>query len=115
MLLLALGCGPSSGLYLRVGAPLRIPEDCDGLSVQVKKGSAVLFEHRYALSNKLEFPVTLNLVTDSTADEQQPLALTVKALHGTGLAAPWSTRTVPVSLVHHQVTPLDVKLCDCAP
>jgi hypothetical protein len=75
------GCGPQSGIWLRVGAPFGVPTQCDELDVSVTRPSdaASIFSSPFTLSAADPFPVTLSLVTDDRADIGQALSVAVQA------------------------------------
>jgi hypothetical protein len=114
--LLATACGPEAAIWLRVEAPLRVPEDADALTVEVRKGAVdggVSFSERFALSGQ-RFPATLTL-TAPTADQLGTFFVSASALKGAALAQPWSTATGTVELTKGRVSELTLKLCACVP
>ena len=110
------GCGPDAAVWLRVEAPLQVPEECDTLEVKVHRGAAdgpLSFEGRYPLGTDQSFPATLSLRNDSQENLTQTLTISVRALKGEALAAPWSSAEATAQLRAREWTPVSVALCDC--
>lgn len=111
------GCGPVSAVWVRVEAPLLVPDDCDSLELEVRRGAdgPVVYAHTYDLSGGPAFPLTLSLTTDNPENlGEEALVVEVSALKGGALARPWARATQGVSLREGRVTEVVVELCDCA-
>jgi hypothetical protein len=114
LLLLAAGCGSETVLWLRIEAPLLVPQQCDSLDVNVRRtdGTAA-FGQVYDLSQGPSFPLTLSLVAETPADVGVPLTVSVQALKSGALAEPWATYTAQATLPNGQLTQMLVPLCEC--
>jgi hypothetical protein len=102
------GCGPQAGIWLKVGAPLNVPSQCDELDVSVTRGSdgASLLDTSYSLNASDPFPVTLTLSTDNRSDLGNPLTVNAQAKlagnqvgSGSGTVTLDSRTLVPLTLV----------------
>ncbi len=115
--LLALcGCGgPVASLWLRVEAPLQVPDAADGVWVKVSRVSdgAVVFEDARTLAGK-PFPATLALTTENALNlEPEKVRVEVEARRAGALAQPWARGSAEASLREGRVVEAVVKLCDC--
>ena len=113
-LLLLCGCGPEAALWLRVEAPLLVPDQCDALTVSATAQGRTLLEKTYPLASNKPFPNTVMLFTNSAKDVDVDLSVQVRALKAGALAAPWAQATQTVALSAHQTTGLTLSLCDCS-
>jgi hypothetical protein len=108
------GCGADTVLWLQVEAPLVVPAACDSLSVNVNRAAGmVAFGQTFDLSQGPQFPLTLSLISQSSADVGVPLTVTVAALKGAALAQPWSSQSTQTTLTQGQLTQVFVQLCEC--
>jgi hypothetical protein len=110
--LLLAACGPTGGLWLRIEAPLRVPDQCDHLDVSVWRGpaqGAPLFQQSYLLDGGQQFPMTLALVTTDGAnfDADGGMTASVAAELGTVLVASGSGAT---DLTQGQLSEIDLAL-----
>jgi hypothetical protein len=110
--LLAAGCGSSAALWVRIEAPLLVPDDADEAAVQVVRSGAVdpIFDTTYPLAGK-RFPLTLSLTSDDPKNTDVLVSVTVRKAGQ--LATPWSQQTVPATLTTGEVREVLVRLCDC--
>lgn len=111
-------CGPQSAAWLRIEAPLRVPQDCDAVELTATRVSdaQLIYQSHHALGSGPPFPLELALVTDDRRNlGRESVELTVRALKGLELAAPWSSRTLRFDLVAHQWSDVTVEVCDCPP
>ncbi|MGA9521372.1 MAG: hypothetical protein WBV82_07910 [Myxococcaceae bacterium] len=110
------GCGgPEAAVYLRIEAPLRVPEDCDEVRIEARwEGSdEVAYEQSFPLgSDGPDFPLELSLTAD-TLERGDALRVRAEALLGGERAKPWSEATTRVELVRNEMTPVVLKMCDC--
>lgn len=108
-------CGPEAGLWVRIEAPLRVPEQADGLQLIVRRPSgAIALDRTWDLNGTSGFPQTLALFEREAGHlEEGPLELEARVLAGDGLAAPWSTRRVSVTLQAERVEEVILRVCDC--
>jgi hypothetical protein len=109
--LLASGCGTSGGLWVRVEAPLRVPDQCDQLDVYVWRGLAQgppMFHGSYPLAGSQQFPMTLALTTSDGANYGAD-GLTASAT-ATLQTATVATGSSQATLVKGQLTELDLAL-----
>ena len=111
-----LACGPEGALWLRIEAPLRVPDQADAVQVTVRQGGPdgrSLFSRTDALE-PLQFPVTLTLETWNRGNlEPADLWVTTTALLRGAAAAPWANASGQVSLPRRQLAELTLQLCDC--
>jgi hypothetical protein len=116
-LAVAVGCGSSPELYVRIEAPLLVPQACDGVTVHVSKPDAgTAFDQTYDLATaNLAFPVSLLLDAASADDLGVPLTVTATALKNNSPATAWATTQQSVTLTQGQLTTLTLELCDCTP
>jgi hypothetical protein len=107
-------CGPQTALWIRVEAPLLVPDDCDALQLSVTRpdGSSA-FAKSYDLSQGPSFPLTLSLSADTNADVGVALNVEAQALKAGALARTWAARTTQVTLVRGQLTSMVVPICEC--
>lgn len=116
MLALFLGaCGPDAGVWVRVEAPLRVPEEADGLRLTVRRASgAVALEQTWDLAAVGDFPQTLALYEEQLRDpEAGALELEVWVLHQGAPAASWAHATARTSLRDGRMEEVVLKVCDC--
>jgi hypothetical protein len=108
------GCGPEAAVWLRIEAPLRVPDECDELRIEARweGADAIAWEKRFALENGPGFPLDLSLTADSLEGEGT-LILRAEAFLDGERARPWSETTTRVELVRREMTPAVLKLCDC--
>jgi len=109
------GCGPEAGLWIRVEAPLTVPEQADGLQLIVRRPSgAIALDRTWELSGTTGFPQTLAVFEQDAGHlEEGPLELEARVLSGEALAAPWATGRVSVSLSKGRVEEVVLRVCDC--
>jgi hypothetical protein len=114
LLFLAAGCGPSPVLYVRVEAPLLVPEACDALQMQIRRENNTSFEKKFDLAAlKVQFPLGLLLDADAMAKLDGQFRISVSALKNGSLAKPWATREAVATLDRRKLTSVTVELCDC--
>jgi hypothetical protein len=114
LLLLLAGCGSETVLWLRIEAPLLVPQQCDSVDVNVRRSDGTAaFGQVYDLSQGPPFPLTLSLVAQTPADVGVPLTVSVQALKSGALAQPWATYSSQTTLPDGQLTQMLVPLCDC--
>jgi hypothetical protein len=103
------GCGPQAGIWLKVGAPLSVPSQCDELDVSVTRGSdgANLLSTPYSLTASTPFPVTMTLSTDDRSDLGNPLTVNAQ---GKLAGAPVASGTGTVTLESRTLAPLTIVL-----
>ncbi len=108
------GCGPESALYLRIEAPLRVPEDCDEVKVEARweDTGAVAYERSFRLEEDTQFPLELSLTAESI-EGAGALTVRAEAFLGGARARPWSDATSRVELVSREMTTVVLKMCDC--
>lgn len=113
IVLLTLGCGPDAGLWLRVEAPLVVPDDVDGLHIQVQRASGdSVFDHTYDLSNGPQFPLTLALTNADPANlATESLTVAATALQGGAQARPCAQASGSAQLQRGQITQLTLGMC----
>jgi hypothetical protein len=112
LLLVASACGPRGGLWLRFEAPLRVPDQCDQLQVDVWRGAEAgpsLFHASYALDASRPFPMTLALTTRDAADFDVADGMTVTGIALLGQTAV-ATGTGSTALQSGELTELDLQL-----
>jgi hypothetical protein len=105
--------GPNAALWLRVEAPLVVPDAADELHVTVDRGGANIFDRTYDLSNGPQFPLTLALTTTNEANIGSAVTVTVTALLKGAIAQPWATKQDSVSLSDGDYSELTMVLCEC--
>lgn len=112
-----MGCGgPETIVWVQVGAPLKVPDDVDELSILARWGGAggdLAFERSYRLDPQLAFPVTLSLTSDEVGEEDV-LWVEASALKNGQQARPWARVAGETSPEKGAVTPLLLQMCDCA-
>lgn len=110
--LACLGCGPAAALWLRVEAPLRVPEECDALEVTAVRevDGKTAFTKSFNLSKGPAFPLTLTLEEPSPTRASETLNVNVRALKAGQLATPWSEATQTVTLQKARLVELRVAL-----
>lgn len=112
------GCNPLGALWLRIEAPLAVPEEADGVRVEVVRveDGKVLYDAWHVLTDANAFPATLSLTTDdaNSVGEARPLDVTVTALREDVQATAWSKSTARTELLRAEIRELVVRLCDCA-
>lgn len=111
------GCGPQAGLWVRIEAPLRVPEQADALAVKVTLPSGTLaLERRFALSEAHSFPLTLAVYEEreEVVLAGEPLRVEAEALRGELRATPWAVGAASGTLVKGELVEVLVRLCDCA-
>ena len=103
------GCGPQAGIWLKVGAPLTVPSQCDELDITVTRGSdnATLLTTTYALTTADPFPVTATLSTDNRSDLGNPLTVNAQGRLAGNLVA---SGTGSVTLESRTLAPLTIVL-----
>ena len=118
LLLLGCGCAPLGSFFLVVEAPLRVPDPCNALRVEVRRGDAagpVRYDHTYDLKGGPDFPLTLEVNAAKTEDlAPSTLHVSVWALKGAALVAPWSLGSGDVTATAKAEPTLTISLCDCA-
>ena len=109
------GCGPEAGLWVRIEAPLLVPEQADGLQLIVRRPSgAVALDRTWDLNGTGGFPQTLALFEkDAGHLKEGPLEIEARVLSGDGLATPWSTSRASVTLEAARVEEVILRVCDC--
>lgn len=112
---LSAGCGPEAGLWIRIEAPLTVPEQADGLQLIVRRPSgAIALDRTWELTGTPGFPQTLAVFEQDAGHlEEGPLDLEARVLSGGGLAAPWATGRVSVTLSRKRVEEVVLRVCDC--
>jgi hypothetical protein len=115
-LLVAAGCQQDAAIFLTVEAALRVPDECDGLRVEARRGPAdgpVIFEQTWA-SPRAQFPLTLAL-TNSNPENlgEAGVTVTATALKDGELARPWARGSGWTTLEKGRTAQLVVTLCDC--
>lgn len=114
----AAGCGPEAALWVRIEAPLRVPEDCDALELRVIRlegaVESVAYGRLYSLSEGPQFPLTVALTAGRSFDLERPLTVSARALLGDSLAKPWAATTASVQLSSGRTVELTLELCDCS-
>jgi hypothetical protein len=110
-----LGCGPEAALWLEVEAPLRVPDECDAIEIEVRRedGATIAAQRLFTLQSGPAFPLTLALPTSNPENVGAPLSLRVRALKDAQLARPWAESTTSVTLRDGELNPIVVRLCDC--
>src|SRR5688500_3006069 len=95
-------CGPAAAVWLRIEAPLAVPEECDALDVEVRRGRTdgdVSFQKTYDLSSGPAFPLTLSLTTDKAQDVGgEGFVIIATARKGESLSKTWSRGIERVNL-----------------
>lgn len=111
----ASGCGGPAAVFLRIEAPLVVPEQADAVRVEIDRatGGERLSEETFDLHDGPSFPLTLTVETrrDELLDETLRVRATV--LKDGAQATPWSSGEVDVVLKPRELTPATIKLCDC--
>lgn len=109
-------CGTPAAVFLRIEAPLVVPEQADAVSITFDRGegSEVLSEETFELDEGHAFPVTLTMETRRDDLIGEPLRVRATVLKEGMHAAPWSRGEVEVVLKPRELTPATVTLCDCA-
>ena len=122
LVLLSLGsvlaCGPEAAVWVRIEAPLQIPGECDAVRVTALRlnDEGVAYSRTHELTKGgLQFPLELALLADESAPFESGLRIEVEALLGGVRAAPWSAAAESLVMRPARVTPLVIRLCDCAP
>ena len=112
--LLLVACGPQTALWVRVEAPLLVPDDCDALQLDVTRpdGSSA-FTKSYDLTQGPSFPLTLSLSAETSADVGVALSVEAQALKAGTLARTWAKKTTQVTLTKGELTPVVVQICEC--
>ncbi|MBI3183695.1 MAG: hypothetical protein HYZ28_16275 [Myxococcales bacterium] len=117
--LLCAGCGePIAALWVRIEAPLLVPDECDGLRLTARRlaDSSQVFDQRYDLTAGPPFPLELALTTRNRANlGEGALSLGATALYRGETARPWAERSQLVTLREDRVTETVIQLCDCPP
>jgi hypothetical protein len=112
-LALLCGCGPEAVLWVKVEAPLVVPKDCDGLRLQVTRGSSTgtsVFDRHFTLTNT-QFPLTVTLTTSDAANVGAPgLDVQATALLGGAPAASWAYTSGTAVLTKDRTSELDLKM-----
>lgn len=114
--LLLAGCGdPLSAFWVRIEAPLRVPEDVDAVTITAdRKNGSPAFSQRFDLSQGPRFPLTLSLEAHESAQLGAPdWTVNVEAFKGSTRARPWAIGNQAARLTRGQVAPVTIKLCDC--
>ena len=106
---------PSGGLWIQVGAPFRVPDQCDAVHVVAWRGDAggpVLFDEVRSLGNS-QFPATLALLTSDASDfDRSGVEVQVDALSG-GTAIPCASGIQQAVLQRHALVQVDFELGTC--
>lgn len=111
------GCGPEAALWVRVEAPLLVPDECDAVqvSVELAEETVRLYDKVYDLSSGPPFPLTLALSTSDSDRLERDLTVTATALKGGELARPWATMQGTTRLRAGEIVQVLLQLCDgCA-
>lgn len=109
------GCGPQAAVWLRVEAPLRVPDHCDEVRVAARwdePAGPLAFEKTWRLDGVEQFPLTLTLTADE-AGEPGRIFVEVTGLKEGEVAPPgagWAEGTGEAALERGKITPLTVKL-----
>jgi len=115
-LVLATGCGPDAAIWLKVEAPLHVPDECDGLRVEARRGLSdgpVIFEQTYHQASDQQFPLTLSLGNTNPANlGEAGVTVSAAALKGGELARPWAQGSVWTTLQRDQFVQVLVLLRD---
>ena len=109
-------CNPLSALWIRVEAPLQVPDQSDSLTLKVYRtvDQVPLYDHLLTLTAKTPFPVTLSLTTENPQDlNSAGVDVLATARLGSALAAPWASGVGHAVLTAGQTAEAVVKLCDC--
>ncbi len=108
-------CGPDAAVWLQVEAPLVVPSEADALHVVVVRASgASAFDKTYDLSKGPQFPLTLTLTNDDSANfDPSGLTVTCTALLAGSEAKPWSQASGNVVLEPGQIATLTLQMCNC--
>ncbi|MBK7864903.1 MAG: hypothetical protein IPJ65_41160 [Archangiaceae bacterium] len=111
-------CGPQAVLFLRVEAPLVVPDQCDALQVRVRRDSALAMpaiDTTFSLLNGPQFPLTLDVQARQPSDfEPRTLFVEVNALKDSAPAFEWAHGSAQTTLHDGAVSPVLIKLCDCS-
>ena len=98
--LLSTSCRPDAALFLRIEAALRVPEDCDSvtLSATHATGEVALAPTSFGVASGLAFPFSYALRDWRQETAHTSVTLSVEALKSGARAKPWSfvRRTVPL-------------------
>lgn len=110
------GCGPDAALWVRVEAPLVIPEACDAVDLTVTRlDGHVAFAETRDVSGLPRFPLTLMLANEVAANVSAQFEVRVVALKAGQRARPWAEAAATTTLERGKTTEVLLKLCDCTP
>lgn len=112
-----LGCGPEAALWVRVEAPLRVPEECDSVLIRVtrQEGGTEVESYRrtYPLDGATQqFPLTLLLTADDSSLVGVPLRVEATALRGEARARDWSHGGTRARLTQGELGHAVLTLCE---
>jgi hypothetical protein len=112
VVLVLAACGPESGAWVTIEAPLRVPDQCDSVRVSATLGGKNIFDSARVIPAGQQFPQTLALYSAQAADEGKAITVEVTALLGGNEAAAWSKASANVTLEHGKLVPVTVRLVE---
>lgn len=107
------GCGPEAAVWLRVEAPLQVPDEADELRVEIRwddSSGEVAFERTYPLAE--QFPHTLTLTAEELG-RSSVIAVEVSALKGGEVSPPgegWARASGQTEIRAGRITDLTLRI-----
>ncbi len=114
--LLLCACGsPAAVLWVRVEAPLLVPEQCDALTLRTRSSpsEAPFWEERFSLLEGPSFPLTLSLQELDEAHVGRTLTVEAEAFLGEARSAQWAFVQGTVTSQASRLVSLTLRMCDC--
>ena len=115
--LVGMSCAPDAAVWVRIEAPLKVPEQCDTVELRARRldDSVLVYSAVHDLAARgVQFPVELALSTSDDRNVGAPgLTLEVEAKLKGERATSWASAQMNLELPAKQWTVARVALCDC--
>lgn len=113
LLLGSASCRPDAALFLRVEAALRVPEDCDSVTISANHatGEVALSLTSFGITDGLEFPFSYALRDWRQDTAHTRVTLSVEAFKSGARARSWSFTRRTVPLQRGQLEEVVIVLC----